>query len=107
MPKITFINDSGTQFQVTAKTGLSVMIAARDAYIQGIDADCSGACACGTCKIHVAEPWLSRLPGMEAEEKAMLDCFTNGEPGLRLSCQIEVTDALDGLVVRLPKSQRD
>ncbi|GAB3114942.1 2Fe-2S iron-sulfur cluster-binding protein [Pseudomaricurvus hydrocarbonicus] len=73
--------------------------------IPGIDADCGGSCACGTCHVIVHETWQGKLPTAQEEEMAMLDMTPEPQPGSRLSCQLTVTDALDGLVVRLPEFQ--
>jgi 2Fe-2S ferredoxin len=72
----------------------------------GIDADCGGACACATCHVYVEEAWLDRTGMPSAIEQSMLDFAKDVEPNSRLSCQIKVTDALDGLVVRMPESQQ-
>ena len=88
------------------KTGLTVMEGAVKNNIPGIDADCGGACACATCHVYVDEAWLrqDRRPPRPWRSR-MLDFAENVEPNSRLSCQIKVTDALDGLVVRMPESQ--
>ena len=73
--------------------------------VPGIDADCGGACACATCHVYVDEAWLDKTGDKSAMEESMLDFAENVEPNSRLSCQIKVSDALDGLIVRLPESQ--
>ena len=91
---------------VEVANGLTVMEGARDNNIPGIEADCGGACACSTCHAYVAEAWYAKLPGVEAMEEDMLDFAWQPEPGKsRLTCQIKVTDELDGLVVNLPEKQ--
>jgi ferredoxin, 2Fe-2S len=106
MAKITYIEYSGTEHTVDVKPGLSIMEGAVNNNIPGIDADCGGACACGTCHVYVDEAWCDRIGTHSDLEQSMLE-FANGvEPNSRLCCQIEVTDALDGLIVRLPESQR-
>ena len=105
MPKITYIEHNGAEHVVDAKTGLSVMRGAVDNNIPGIDADCGGECACATCHVYVDPAWLPKVGGRTPQEETMLS-FANGtEPNSRLSCQIEVTDALDGLIVRMPEGQ--
>jgi 2Fe-2S ferredoxin len=87
------------------KNGLSVMEGAVKNNIPGIDADCGGACACATCHVYVAPEWLDKTGSQSAMEESMLDFAENVEANSRLSCQIKVTDALEGLVVRMPQSQ--
>ena len=106
MAKITYIEHSGTEHTVDVANGLTVMEGARDNNIPGIEADCGGACACSTCHGYIDEDWFGKLPGVEAMEEDMLDFAWNPEPGKsRLTCQIKVTDDLDGLIVRLPEKQ--
>ena len=105
MAKIIFIEHSGTTHEVEAKTGLSVMEAAVKNNVPGIDADCGGACACATCHVYVDPAWLDKTGKPSAMEESMLDFAENVESNSRLSCQIKVSDALDGLTVRLPESQ--
>ncbi|MDP1735898.1 MAG: 2Fe-2S iron-sulfur cluster-binding protein [Caulobacter sp.] len=105
MAKITYIEHDGTEHTVDVKTGLSVMEGAIKNNIPGIDADCGGACACATCHVYVDEAWTSKTGEKSAMEESMLDFAENVEPSSRLSCQIKVTDGLDGLTVRLPESQ--
>lgn len=105
MAKITFIEHSGAVHEVEAKEGLSVMEAAVKNNVPGIDADCGGACACATCHVYVDAAWQSKTGEKSAMEESMLDFAENVEPNSRLSCQIKVSDALDGLIVRLPESQ--
>ena len=105
MPKITFIEFDGTAHEVDVPAGGSVMEAAVSNNVPGIDADCGGACACATCHVYVDQAWLDKTGDKSAMEESMLDFAENVEPNSRLSCQIKVSDALDGLVVRLPESQ--
>ena len=105
MAKIIYIEHSGASHEVDAKTGLSVMEAAVKNNIPGIDADCGGACACATCHVYVDAAWTDKTGTKSAMEESMLDFAEGVEPNSRLSCQIKVTDALDGLVVRMPESQ--
>jgi 2Fe-2S ferredoxin len=105
MAKITYVEHSGAEHTVDVKTGLSVMEGAVKNNIPGIDADCGGACACATCHVYVDEAWLSKTGEKSAMEESMLDFAENVTPNSRLSCQISVSDALDGLTVRMPESQ--
>src|ERR1700710_2619904 len=106
MAKITYIEFNGTEHPIEVKPGLSVMEGAIRNNVPGIDADCGGACACATCHVYVDEAWREKTGKPSAMEESMLDFAEDVEPNSRLSCQIKVTDALDGLVVRLPESQR-
>ncbi len=105
MAKITYIEFNGAEHVVDVKSGLSVMEGAVKNNIPGIDADCGGACACATCHVYVDQAWLDKTGSQSAMEESMLDFAENVEPNSRLSCQIKVTDDLDGLVVRMPQSQ--
>lgn len=105
MAKITYIEHDGTEHVVDVKTGLTVMEGAVKNNIPGIDADCGGACACATCHVYVDEAWTPKTGTKSAMEESMLDFAEGVEPNSRLSCQIKVSDDLDGLVVRMPESQ--
>jgi len=105
MAKITYIEFNGEEHVLDVKTGLSVMEGAVKNNIPGIDADCGGACACATCHVYVDEAWLPKTGEKSAMEESMLDFAENVEPNSRLSCQIKVSDELEGLVVRMPESQ--
>lgn len=105
MPKITYIEQNGTEHTVDAEEGVSVMEAAVKNMVPGIDADCGGACACATCHVYVDEAWSEKAGKAEAMEESMLDFAYEPKPNSRLSCQIKVSAALDGLVVRLPEFQ--
>ena len=105
MAKITYIEHDGTEHVIDVKPGLSVMEGAVKNNIPGIDADCGGACACATCHVYVDEAWRAKTGEKSAMEESMLDFAENVEDNSRLSCQIKVTDELDGLVVRMPESQ--
>jgi len=105
MAKITFIQHDGSEQSYDGKTGLSVMEVAVKNNVPGIDADCGGACACATCHVDVDAAWLAKTGDKTAMEESMLDFAEGVEPNSRLACQIKVSDALDGLVVRLPESQ--
>jgi len=105
MAKITYVEHNGTEHVIDVKTGLSVMVGAVKNNIPGIDADCGGACACATCHVYVDEAWRSKTGEKSAMEESMLDFAENVEENSRLSCQIKVSDELDGLTVRMPESQ--
>ncbi|BBF81123.1 MULTISPECIES: 2Fe-2S iron-sulfur cluster-binding protein [Asticcacaulis] len=105
MPKITYIESNGKTHEIEVKTGNSVMEGAIKHNIPGIDADCGGACACATCHVYVDPQWFDKTGGPSVMEESMLDFAQDVEPTSRLSCQIRVTEALDGLIVRLPESQ--
>ena len=105
MPKITYIEHNGTEHVVDVAEGLSVMEGAVKNSIPGIDADCGGACACSTCHVYVDPAWLDKLPGKEPMEEDMLDFAYEPKENSRLTCQLKVTPALDGLVVRMPEKQ--
>ena len=105
MPKITFIDHDGTARDVEAKNGTSVMEAAVQNMIPGIDADCGGACACATCHVYVQGDWMAKLGAKDDMEESMLDFAEDVEDNSRLSCQILMSDALDGITVKTPESQ--
>lgn len=105
MPKIKYIEHNGKEHDVDVPNGWSVMEGAVKNLIPGIDADCGGACACATCHVYVDPAFVAKIPPKEDMEETMLDFAQELEPNSRLSCQIKVTPELDGLVVRMPKSQ--
>ena len=106
MAKVTYVEFDGTEHTVEVKVGNSVMEGAIKNNVPGIDADCGGACACATCHVFVDNPaFAAKLPPKTDMEESMLDFAENVQDNSRLSCQIKVTDALDGLVVRMPESQ--
>jgi 2Fe-2S ferredoxin len=105
MPKITYIDDSGEARAVEAELGTTVMEAALKNDIPGILATCGGSCSCATCHVYVAEDWFDRLPPAALDENDMLDTAHDLKPTSRLSCQIKVTEDLDGLVVTTPARQ--
>lgn len=105
MTKVTFIQPSGQSRTLEASDGDSVMQVAVRHQLPGIDAECGGACSCATCHVYVDEAWLAKLAPPSEVETAMLDFVEALASGSRLGCQIKLTDALDGLVVRLPRRQ--
>jgi 2Fe-2S ferredoxin len=105
MPKVTFIQPDGTVSEVEALSGDSIMETAIDNDVRGIVAECGGACSCATCHVYVDDAWLSKLPAPDALEDGMLDCVIDRRPNSRLSCQIRVSDDIDGISVSVPESQ--
>ena len=105
MPKITYISHEGETFEVSAESGSTVMENGVRALVPGIEAECGGACACATCHVYVDEAWTDRTGSPAPMEEDMLDFAYDVRPSSRLSCQIKVTDELDGLVVRVPERQ--
>jgi 2Fe-2S ferredoxin len=106
MPRVTDVENNGTVHEATVPAGLTVMEGARRDDIPGIDADCGGACSCGTCHVYVDPAWIERVGPPGANEKDMLEFAIDPKDNSRLSCQIAVNPGLDGLIVRLPASQR-
>jgi 2Fe-2S ferredoxin len=105
LPVIKFTDATGTTTDVEAKAGLSLMEVAVDNNIAGMVAECGGACACATCHAYVDAAWLEKLPAMDDMEDAMLDSALERRPNSRLSCQIEITDDLDGLVLTVADNE--
>ena len=105
MPKILFIEASGKEHLVEAKTGESVMLAATGSMVPGILADCGGSCTCATCHAYIDERWMDAVPPVGSDEAAMLEGAIDVRPNSRLTCQVTVTEELDGAVFRLPASQ--
>lgn len=105
MPQITYIEHDGTRHVVDAPVGTSVMQAAMDNNIPGIDADCGGQCACATCHVFVEPEWFDKTGERKAMESSMLDFAAAVQDNSRLACQIEVVEALDGLTVHMPENQ--
>jgi 2Fe-2S ferredoxin len=105
MPTVTLIDFSGEPYTIEAETGKSLMENALQNGVPGIDADCGGACACGTCHCFVDAAWRDRTGTPSPQEDGMLSMRPDRAEGSRLSCQIEIREDLDGLVVRLPEFQ--
>ncbi len=105
MPKITFITSDAEPYKVEVQNGLTVMEGAVQNDVPGIDADCGGGMACATCHVYVNEDWTDKLSPKEDGEEDMLDMAFEPKSNSRLSCQIIVSDELDGLVVNIPSKQ--
>ena len=105
MPKITYIEHNGKSHTLEVANGLTIMEGALQNNIPGIDADCGGSCACATCHVYVDEKWFNKLPNKESAEEDMLDMAFEAKRLSRLSCQLTVSDSLDGLVVKMPSKQ--
>jgi len=106
MARITYVEFNGREHVIDVPAGLSLMEGARRKGIPGIDADCGGGCSCGTCHVYVDQNWRSRVGPRNALEDATIEFSCSVEANSRLACQIIVTEDLDGLVVRMPESQR-
>ncbi len=105
MPKITYQDNKGTSKTIDVENGLTVMEGAIQNDIPGIDADCGGSMACATCHVYVEEKWLDKLPKAEEAEVDMIDMAFEPKKNSRLSCQIIVSEDLDGLKVTIPSQQ--
>jgi ferredoxin, 2Fe-2S len=105
VPKITYIEANGTQHVVEVAVGLSVMQGAVQNRVPGIVAECGGNCACGTCRVYVDEAWREMTGRPSDIEESTMEIREDPRPGKRLSCQIRVTQELDGLIVEMPSSQ--
>jgi len=105
MPKVVFIDHEGNKREIEAKTGTTIMEAAVQNLVPGIDADCGGACACATCHVYVDEAWFGKLKARDDMEDSMLDFAEEVRETSRLSCQIQLSDELDGIVVTTPEIQ--
>ena len=103
--EVVFITSDGTRITVDAPPGESLMRAAVDAGVPGIIAECGGSCSCGTCHVYVDAQWQTRLPKPQPHEASMLEAFERVQSNSRLSCQIELNPALEGLTVQVPESQ--
>ncbi|MGE3149390.1 MAG: 2Fe-2S iron-sulfur cluster-binding protein [Pseudorhodoplanes sp.] len=105
MPKITYIDPLGESHTIDAESGMTVMESAIQNGINGIEAECGGACACATCHVYIDESWVEKLGAPSPMEEDMLDFGYDVRPNSRLSCQIKITDDMDGLIVRIPERQ--
>jgi 2Fe-2S ferredoxin len=107
MPKITFIEPGGRRREIDVALGITLMEAARQHGVQGVVAQCGGACACATCHVYVDPAWLARLEPREEMEEGMLETAWEPRANSRLSCQVHITADLDGLQVTVPQRQRE
>jgi len=105
MAKIIFVSHAGDKTEVDADDSMSLMNAAIDNGVAGIDADCGGECSCATCHVLIDEAWMDKLATPTEGEESMLDLNPDREVRSRLSCQIPVSDSLDGIIVNLPEFQ--
>ena len=105
MVKITFIEFDKTEHTIDADEGMSLMEVALQNGVPGIDADCGGACACATCHVYVDKSWVEKTGEAEQMEQDMLDFAFDVTEQSRLSCQVKVTDDLDGIIITLPEKQ--
>ena len=105
MPKVTFNDSNGNSKTIEIEKGLTVMEGAIQQNIPGIDADCGGSMACATCHVYVEDKWVDKLPKAEDGEVDMIDMAFEPKKNSRLSCQLIVSDEIDGLIVTTPKKQ--
>lgn len=105
MAKVHYITHDGETMSVEGESGASVMEVALRAMVPGIEAECGGSLACATCHVYVDEAWRDKVGGPSPMEEDMLDFAYEVKEGSRLSCQIKLTDELDGLTVRVPEQQ--
>ena len=104
MPRITYLDPAGARHDLDVAVGSTVMEGAIDNSVPGILAECGGACACATCHVYVDETWAPRLEPVSDMEDAMLDAAISRQPNSRLSCQIEVKEEHDGLIVQVAQN---
>jgi 2Fe-2S ferredoxin len=105
MVKITYVEASGVEHVIDATPGRSVMENAVKNNVPGIAADCGGVCACATCRVYVGEMWQTKVPEPSEMERSMIEYSGDTSPKVRLSCQMQVTPELDGLIVHMPERQ--
>ena len=105
MPKITYLDHQGNSKTIDVENGLTVMEGAIQNDIPGIDADCGGSMACATCHVYVEEKWLNKITKAEEAEVDMIDMAFEPKKNSRLSCQLIISDELDGLIVTTPEKQ--
>lgn len=105
MPGITYVEQNGKKHEIELPEGVSVMQGAVSNGVPGIDGDCGGECACGTCHVYVDNSWLGKLDAIGEAEASMLSFADGAQPNSRLCCQIKMSNELDGLVVGLPEGQ--
>ena len=105
MPEVTYVESDGTEHRIDVPVGVSVMQGAVNHMIPGIEGDCGGLCACGTCHVYLSERWSANCEPPDELEEGILEFAFGVDERSRLSCQIEMSEALEGLVVRLPERQ--
>lgn len=105
MPKITYVTHDGVEYPIDVEVGHSLMEGALHNGVPGIEADCGGACACATCHVFIDGPWRDVAGTPDETEEAMLEFVESLETNSRLSCQVKITEAFDGIIVRLPEKQ--
>jgi len=105
MPKVTYITPDKTKHEVDVETGYSIMEGAINNNIDGIVAECGGACACATCHSYVDAAWIDKIPAMDDMEDSMLDAAFERKDNSRLTCQIEMSDELDGIVIHVADNE--
>ena len=105
MPKIIYVDHAGAERAIEGSVGATVMETALRNNVPGIDAECGGACSCATCHVYVADDWIDVVGRAQDMEQDMLDFATDVRETSRLSCQIKITPALDGLTVTTPSQQ--
>ncbi|MBD9562276.1 MULTISPECIES: 2Fe-2S iron-sulfur cluster-binding protein [unclassified Pseudomonas] len=105
MARITFIEHNGKRIEVEAQSGDSLMKVALANGVEGLTAECGGCLSCATCHAYVDDDWVDRIPSPTDEELVMVECAVDARPNSRLTCQVVVSDDMDGLVVHLPASQ--
>ena len=101
MPKIVYIEADGTRKELEVELGYTVMEGATMNGVEGVEAECGGACSCATCHVYVDESWVRKIPAMDGMEDSMLDAAVDRKDNSRLTCQIQVTEELDGLIVKV------
>ena len=105
MATIIFINANGVRKEIEAKIGESIMRNAVDNGVEGIEADCGGCLSCATCHAFIGESWADKIPEPSADEQTMVECAIDVRPTSRLTCQVMMTEELDGIEVAIPESQ--
>jgi 2Fe-2S ferredoxin len=105
MPKIKFINADNSVQEIEAEAGTSLMQAAMDNNVEGILAECGGACSCATCHCYIEPAWMDKAGDISEVEKDMLDCVLEPQTNSRLSCQVTISDDMDGIEIHIPESQ--
>ena len=105
MTKVVFVEHNGTEHEIQGDNGQSLMQLAMDNAVPGIDADCGGGCACGTCHVLIDGKWSAKANPISSSEASMIEMAPDSSENSRLACQVQVSDALDGMMVKLPEFQ--